>query len=268
MNMQTPSTICGGFNGSQAFPNWNWSMQAFQPPFMPAQANGTYGEFNYENTNISGSNNSGSTPGNMEVGGITLNGPNSLGSGHNNIEMNAQDALKFEQEMIMNANVASMAFNTPQQQHIYQQSTNISQHQASEQQALLNRQRLINALMFQNSNTDNMISTDSKISETLATNVFSEANKFNDANIMNQYNFKKERLCSRDLSHSLQCIPSHPAADPPVIFQTFKGTLPAILVSIDFQDLFVLKLGTRKRHLLDLSIFMKGYPEVVSSLTT
>ena len=56
-------------------------------------------------------------------------------------------------------------------------------------------------------------------------------------------NFKKERLCSRDLGHSLHWILSHPAADPPVIFQTFKGTQPAILVSSDFQDIFVLKLG-------------------------
>ena len=119
----TPSTIGGGFNGSQAFPNWNWSMQAFQPPFIPTQATGAYGEFNYASTNMSTTNNSGSTPEIMEGAGITLNRANSLGTDHNNIEMNNQDAMKLEQEMFMNANVASMAFNTSQQQHIYQQPT-------------------------------------------------------------------------------------------------------------------------------------------------
>ena len=190
----TPSTIGGGFNGSQAFPNWNWSMQAFQPPFIPTQATGAYGEFNYATTNMSTTNNSGSTPEIMEGAGITLNRANSLGTDHNNIEMNNQDAMKLEQEMFMNANVASMAFNTSQQQHIYQQPTNFSQRHATEQQAMVNRVRYLNPLMFQNTNTDNVIATDSKMSDTLAASVLSETNKFNDANTLNQYNFKKERL--------------------------------------------------------------------------
>ena len=43
-----------GLNGVQSFPNWNWNMQTFPPPFLGTPGPNNYGDLGFSNMNFQG----------------------------------------------------------------------------------------------------------------------------------------------------------------------------------------------------------------------
>ena len=42
-----------GLNGGPEFTNWNWNMQSFQPPILGVPGSNNYGDFNFNNLDMS-----------------------------------------------------------------------------------------------------------------------------------------------------------------------------------------------------------------------
>ena len=147
-----------GLNGGPEFTNWNWNMQSFQPPILGVPGSNNYGDFNFNNLDMS----------NFAESNLNLENRN------NNSEKDINDSvgmsLPFSQHMGI----------LPEQLSLMQQ------------QEMMNKMNVLNPFMFTNFNSNNQISTQPKLEDIPASATSFGMNMNNDTS--NQLSMKKERM--------------------------------------------------------------------------
>ena len=160
MQSQLPSnSYVPGLNGVQSFPNWNWNMQTFPPPFLGAPGPSSYGDLGFNNVNIQ-----------SNIGQLNANSD--------------KDTIKSGKD---SNNGTGMNFPFQQQMAVFPEQFSMMQ-----QQGMMNKMNAMNPFMFQNLNLESLIPTDSKPPEVPASISSFGLNVGTD--VSNQLAMKKERI--------------------------------------------------------------------------